>query len=95
MGVADGVSTLGFNSANEHIFRIIPFPVFLQILSSTNAGYQRSVIDELSILGIYAEDPTLPEEEESYGVDKTKIPSATDIAITQIIWTASPSILPL
>jgi hypothetical protein len=41
-------------------------------------------------VGIYAEDPTLPEEEEIYAVDKTTIPSAADIAITMIAWTASP-----
>ena len=41
-------------------------------------------------MGIYAEDPTLPEEEEIYVVVKTTIPSAADIAITIIAWTASP-----
>ena len=45
-------------------------------------------------MGIYAEDPTLPDEEEIYAVDKTKIPSAADIAITIIAWTATPSIPP-
>jgi hypothetical protein len=45
-------------------------------------------------VGIYAEDPTLPEEEEIYAVDKTTIPPAADIAITIIAWTAVPSIPP-
>ncbi len=39
-------------------------------------------------------DPTLPEEEEIYDVDKTKITSAADIAIAAIVWTAAPSIHP-
>ena len=43
-------------------------------------------------MGIYAKDPTLPEEEEIYDVGKTTIPSAADIAITTIAWTAAPSI---
>ena len=63
-------------------------------MSSTNAWYKRSVLDELSTLGIYAEVPTLPEEEEMYDVDKTMIPSAADIAIPTIVWTAAPSIFP-
>jgi hypothetical protein len=43
---------------------------------------------------IYAEDPTLPEEEDIYDVDKTTIPSTADIAITIIAWTIAPSISP-
>jgi hypothetical protein len=39
LGVAVEVSSLEFNAENEDIFRIIPFSVFLQIMSSTNAGY--------------------------------------------------------
>ena len=45
-------------------------------------------------MGIYAEDPTLPEEEEIYAVDKATIPSAAEIAITIIAWMATPSIPP-
>ena len=60
-------------------FRIIPFSVFLHIMSSTNTGYWRSVFGELSSVGIYAENPTLPEEEEIYAVDKTTIHSAAGI----------------
>jgi hypothetical protein len=41
-------------------------------------------------VSIYAEDPTLPEEEEISAVDKTTIPSAANIAITIIAWTAAP-----
>ena len=89
MGVVVEVSTLGFNVEDEDIFCMIPFSVFLRIMSSTNAGYQRSVLDELSTLGIYAEDPTLPEEKKIYDVDKTKIPSVADIDITTIVWTAA------
>ena len=63
-------------------------------MSSTNTGYYISVLNELSTLGIYAEDLTLPEEKEIYDVDKTKIPSAADIAIMAIVWTAAPSIHP-
>ena len=94
MGVDVEVSILGFDAEDEDIFRIIPFSVFVEIVSSTNAGYYRCVLDELSILGIYAEDPTLPEEEEIYDAEKTKLPSAADIDITTIVWTAAPSILP-
>ena len=39
MGVVVEVSTLGFNAEDEDIFCIIPFSVFLRIMSSTNAGY--------------------------------------------------------
>jgi hypothetical protein len=45
-------------------------------------------------VGIYAEDPTLPEEEDIYDVDKMTILSAADIAITIISWTAAPLIPP-
>jgi hypothetical protein len=62
ISVAVKVFTLGFNAVDEDIFCIISFSVFLQTMSSTNSGYERSVLDELSTLGIYAEDPTLPEE---------------------------------
>ena len=47
-------------------------------------------LGELSLVSIYAEDPTLPEEEAIYAVDKTTIPSTADIAITIIAWTAAP-----
>ena len=40
-------------------------------------------------MGIYAEDPTLPEEEGIYDVDKTIILSAAGIAIATFVWTAA------
>ena len=63
-------------------------------MSSTNTSDQISFFEELSALGFYAEDPTLPEEEEIYDVDKTEISSTADIVIATIVWTAAPSTPP-
>ena len=52
-----------------------------------------SFLDEPSKSGVYAKDPTLPEEMKIYDVDKTKNPSAVDIVIATIAWTAAPSII--
>ena len=40
-------------------------------------------------MGVYAEDPTPPEEEEISDVDKMKIPSAADITIATIVLTTN------
>ena len=43
---------------------------------------------------IYAEDPTSPEEEEIYAVDKSKFSSIAGFAIATIVWTAALFIPP-
>ncbi len=64
---------------------LIVLSVFLQIMSSKNAGDWIYVLYKLSILGVYAEDPTLPEEDEIYDVDKGGYSYAASIAIAIIV----------
>jgi hypothetical protein len=54
-------------------------------MSSKNAGDWIYVLYELSILGVYAKDPTLPEEDEIYDVDKDGYSYAASIAIAIIV----------